>query len=71
MENKMKSCEFIESCPIFARFASEGSKNFWIQLYCQGERMNSCERLHLRRMGKEIPITLLPNGKHLESLATP
>jgi len=63
------NCKYVNTCPIFARFKSEGAKNFWISLYCTGSKQERCERFKLREWGKDVPITLLPNGKHLESLA--
>lgn len=64
----MAECEFLEKCPIFAKFELEGLKNFWIAFYCKGDKQVECERKRLRKANKEVPITLLPNGTHLDSL---
>jgi hypothetical protein len=62
----MEDCEYLEGCPVFARFRVEGAKNFWIRLYCQGLKQEECERRKLANVGELVPETLLPNGKHLE-----
>ena len=69
-EGVMENCEFVEKCPIFARFKHEGAKNIWLQYYClrNGE---SCRRKKLRKDGMsplEIPSTMLPNGLILEGV---
>lgn len=65
----MNKCEYLEKCPIFKKFKSEGLANVWIQNYCQGDKMEQCERRIQTKAGIPHPITLLPNGKHLASLA--
>jgi hypothetical protein len=65
----VKHCEFKANCPIFAKFSSTGSRDFWIHLYCQGVDQEHCARKVLRKEGRPVPITLLPNGKHLPELA--
>lgn len=62
-------CEFVVACPIFARFKSENMKNFWIRIYCRGTKTEQCERKKRRLAGLPVPITMLPNGTHLETLA--
>ena len=64
----MVDCRFLEKCPIFAKFKSEGLKNFWIKMYCKGAKGDECARRKLKEIGKDVPLTLLPNGKTLESL---
>lgn len=66
--SKVTECEFTAMCPLFAKFELEGLSNFWIAFYCKGDRKEECERRKLRKAGKEVPITLLPNGTHLECL---
>ena len=65
----MKDCEYLEACPIFNRFRLEGIKNFWIRLYCQGEKQANCQRRIIKVTGRPVPEDLLPNGKHLELVA--
>jgi len=62
-------CPYLDDCPIFAKFSSEGLANIWISGYCKKDGGRNCERKKLRDAGKEVPITLLPNGTHLASLA--
>jgi hypothetical protein len=65
----MENCEFVEKCPIFARFKHEGAKNIWLQHYCLNRHGVACQRKKLRQAGKsplEIPSTMLPNGLVLE-----
>ena len=65
----MAQCEYLDKCPIFRKFKSEGLANIWISNYCQGDKMEKCERRVLTKKGVAHPITLLPNGRHLASLA--
>jgi hypothetical protein len=68
MTKPIQECEFLEKCPIFNRFRTEGAKNVWIGFYCKGVQQSSCVRRLLKKAGKEVPITLLPNGSHLKDL---
>lgn len=61
-------CEFLDECPIFLRFHSKKSVSLWIKMYCQGPRINQCQRRRMKIEGFEVPITLLPNGKELVTL---
>lgn len=65
----MEECEFLAKCPIYARFRFEGMKNIFIQSYCKGPMQDRCARKKLKKEGKEVPITLLPNGVYLKELA--
>lgn len=69
MAEEQAPCEYLEKCPIFKKFRSEGLANIWISTYCRGEKMDVCERRVLTKKGVPHPVTLLPNGKHLASLA--
>ncbi len=64
-----QECPLLIDCPIFERFRSEGLKNIWINRYCRGSKADTCARKKLREAGKDVPITLLPNDTHLDSLA--
>jgi hypothetical protein len=68
-EMNMTECEFLGTCPIFARFRLEGTKNYWIQMYCIGSKQETCARKVLRKQGQVPAATLLPNGKHLDTLS--
>jgi hypothetical protein len=63
----MQDCEYLATCPIFNRFRLEGIKNFWIRLYCQGEKQTRCQRKALKESGQTVPENLLPNGNYLPS----
>jgi hypothetical protein len=64
----MQDCEYLATCPIFDRFKLEGIKNFWIRLYCQGERQAKCARKAIKRSGELVPKDLLPNGEYLTAV---
>jgi len=61
-------CPYLQKCPIFAKFANEGFKNFWIAMYCRGPNLEGCARKKMRDAGQEVPLTLLPSGSHLDAL---
>lgn len=61
-------CPYLEKCPIFERFTNKGLGNIWVTLYCKGSKQADCARKRLKESGQQVPITLLPNGKHLDSL---
>jgi len=63
----MSDCEFLEKCPIFAKFCSEGLKNVWIRGYCKKDP-EKCERKKIRLSGQMPPPAMLPNGSLLKSL---
>jgi hypothetical protein len=62
-----KECEYLATCPVFARFKMEGLANFWIERYCKGAKQDMCERKKIALQGLSAPETMLPNGKHLRS----
>jgi hypothetical protein len=61
----MADCQYLDGCPVFARFKQEGLKNIWIRHYCQGWKQEECARLKLRNQGEKVPDNLLPNGELL------
>ena len=63
----MSKCEFIETCPIFEKSKSGSIKDVF-SIFCEGD-YQSCARYQLKNSGGEVPITLLPNGEHMASLA--
>lgn len=64
----MQDCEYLDKCPIFAKFKIEDLKNYWVSMYCKGKKQDECARKVLRKQDKEVPKTLLPNGQILEAL---
>ena len=63
----MRDCEHLRKCPIFNRFKLEGIRNFWVGLYCQGDRQSRCYRKELKAAGKYVPESMLPNGEFLST----
>jgi hypothetical protein len=57
----MADCEYLDKCPIWARFQSD-IKKIWIKNYCQGEKQSRCARKNLSLEGTAVPADLLPNG---------
>ena len=53
---------------MFSKFRVEGLQNVWISMYCRGQFVETCARKKMRDSGEQPPITLLPNGLHLEGL---
>ena len=66
--DKIEDCEYLATCPIFAKFKTEGSRNVWISFYCQGIKQADCARKKLKQAGLQVPLTLLPSGEHLKEL---
>ncbi len=64
----MTECEFLATCPVFAKCTTGAIKEVFNIKYCKGSQLENCERRKLKKAGSEVPATLLPNGKHLASL---
>lgn len=62
----MALCENTAKCPIYQYFRTEALKNYYIRNYCEGDASN-CLRKQMKAEGKEMPDTLLPDGKELSS----
>jgi len=60
------SCSHSGKCPLFAQFAMEPSLAIWKQHFCDGEFVK-CARFQLSIKGETVPLTLMPNGKMLET----
>lgn len=67
------ACGYLAACStLFGRFRDPESGKFWRAHYCASSRCIDCERKKLLdggTLGIDVPITLLPNGQHLQSLA--
>jgi hemerythrin len=67
------ACRHLEVCStLFGRFRDPDSSKFWKTRYCASSRCQECERKKLIDRGTvatDVPITLLPDGQHLQSLA--
>lgn len=62
------SCSHTTDCPLFAQFAMEPSLAIWKQHYCDAE-FAKCARYQLSLKGAAVPLTLMPNGKLIETKA--
>lgn len=65
----MPVCEYFETCPIFNKTINGSIRGIYSVLFCKGSRMNECVRRKRKQAGEEVPITLLPTGNHMMSLA--
>ena len=62
------SCSHSTDCPLFAQFAMEPALAVWKQHFCDGE-YTKCARYQLGLKGSAVPLTLMPNGKMIETKA--
>ena len=60
------SCSHSTDCPLFAQFAMEPALAVWKQHFCDGE-YTKCARYQLGLKGSAVPLTLMPNGKMIET----
>lgn len=60
-------CPNIKGCTLYSQFKTQALKNIYIKIYCLG-KFESCKRKQLKDSGMQVPVTLLPDGKDLESL---
>ena len=58
------SCPQVRSCPLFPMFTRQAFLKVWQDTYCEGDHTR-CARFALVSEGKSVPLSLLPNGKHL------
>ncbi|MBN1348503.1 hypothetical protein JXJ21_03775 [candidate division KSB1 bacterium] len=57
----MSKCPHLSICPTFQRFRIQNIKSPWIKMYCMGHS-ELCKRKQMLEIGKEPPVTLMPNG---------
>ncbi len=60
----MASCPRVATCPLFKQFSMKSSLKVWQAYYCDGE-FDRCERWKLVVANQQVPLNLLPNGRHL------
>ena len=60
------ACSHIESCELFPELTTNSALKVWQTFYCSGN-YSKCERYKKALEGKAIPITMLPNGKVLDT----
>ncbi len=59
------ACSHIKSCELFVQFALNPALDIWKDHYCEGE-FKTCMRYQKSQTGRQIPLTLLPNGVTIE-----
>lgn len=55
------ACSHVKNCELFVQFALNPALDIWKEHYCEGE-FKSCARFQQSKSGRQIPLTLLPNG---------
>ena len=63
-------CELLNKCGFFRKYmeSREAACKGLISMYCQGRKMNDCQRKAYRKAhGAPPPDTMLPNGKNMPS----
>ena len=59
------SCPHMSSCALYPLFSQRAVLEIWKTNYCTSE-YERCARYQLACEGQTIPLTLLPNGRHLQ-----
>lgn len=59
------ACSHVETCELFVQFALNPALDIWKRHYCEGD-FNTCVRFQKSKSGRQIPLTLLPNGTVIE-----
>lgn len=59
------ACSHVQTCELFVQFALNPALDIWKQNYCEGD-FNTCRRFQKSKTGRQIPLTLLPNGAIIE-----
>jgi len=62
------ACTHVETCELFVQFALNPALDIWKKTYCAGD-YSTCARFQQSRSGRQIPLTLLPNGTVIEQTA--
>lgn len=62
-------CTHIQSCELFVQFALNPALEIWQKHYCNGD-FKTCSRYQLSKSGKPVPLTLLPNGKKIQTVTS-
>jgi ankyrin repeat protein len=60
------ACTHASSCELYVQFAADPSIALWKTHYCDSD-FKRCARFALSLQGKAVPLTLLPNGKEIET----
>jgi ankyrin repeat protein len=59
------ACSHVETCELFVQFALNPALDIWKRHYCEGD-FDTCIRFQKSKSGRQIPLTLLPNGAVIE-----
>lgn len=62
------ACPNIPHCELFPLIAKPGFLRVWQINYCEAD-YSACARYQRKSCGDKVPLTLLPNGQELASLA--
>ncbi|NMB75228.1 MAG: hypothetical protein GYA21_08865 [Myxococcales bacterium] len=65
-----KQCPHAADCPLFAAFQVRAFLRIWQMNYCDAT-FERCVRYQRIVEGKEVPLSLMPNGKQLPDLGAP
>jgi hypothetical protein len=60
------ACPQLDACGL-SRHVATNALRVWQSFYCEG-CFERCERFKLARTGRDVPETLLPNGRLVESV---
>jgi hypothetical protein len=60
------ACSHTSSCELYVQFAADPSIQLWKTHYCDAD-FKRCARYKLSTQGKAVPLSLLPNGKQIET----
>lgn len=60
------ACSHTTSCELYVQFAADPSIQLWKTHYCDSD-YKRCARYALSLQGKAVPLTLLPNGKQIQT----
>ena len=60
------ACSHTSSCELYVQFAADPSIQLWKTHYCDAD-FKRCARYNLSVQGKAVPLSLLPNGKQIET----
>ena len=60
------ACSHISSCELFVQFALNPALELWKKAYCSANYA-TCVRYKTAKMGQIVPLSLLPNGKKIQT----
>ena len=60
------ACSHISDCELFVQFALNPALEIWKKAYCNRDYA-ACVRYRTAKMGQIVPLSLLPNGKKIQT----